>query len=334
MGRTVLLGGLAVLLVLRLATIGLSAWAESVRRSYGISTRTWLGWLGDVGRSFAVEASLTLLVLLALFAIVRRFGAWWWVPGAIGGAVLVVVASFLYPLVVEPVFNKFEPLEQGELRTALLDLAERDGVHVQDVLVADASRRTSTLNAYVSGFGATRRIVVYDNLLEQASPAEVELIVAHELGHVKNNDVLWGTLIGALGLAATVCLLGWLLGWRDLLSRAGVERLADPRSLALVLGVVAVLMFVAGPVQNLVSRHIEGRADRHALDLTEDPVTFTQMQRSLATTSLSDLDPNPVVYALFASHPSAPQRIAMARDWADEHGVPEPPDLAPVEGSR
>ena len=168
---TVLLGGLAVLLVLRVATIGLSAWAESVRRSYGISTRTWLGWLGDVGRSFAVEAGLTLLVLLALFAIVRRFGAWWWVPGAIGGAVLVVVASFLYPLVIEPVFNKFEPLEQGELRTALLDLAERDGVHVDDVLVADASRRTSTLNAYVSGFGATRRIVVYDNLLAQASPS-------------------------------------------------------------------------------------------------------------------------------------------------------------------
>ncbi len=328
---TVLLGGLAVLLVLRLATLGLSAWAESVRRSYGISTRTWLGWLADVGRSFAVSAVLTLIVLLVLFTLIRRFEAWWWVSGAVAGAVLVVVVSFLYPLVVEPVFNKFTPLPEGELRSALLDMAERDGVPVQDVLVADASRRTSTLNAYVSGFGATRRIVVYDNLLEQDSPEEVELVVAHELGHVKNQDVRWGTLVGALGMAAAVCFLGWLLGSRGLLSRAGVDRLADPRSLALILGVVAVLMTVTGPLQNLVSRQIEARADQHALDLTEDPETFTRMQRSLATASLSDLDPNPVVYALFASHPSAPERIAMARDWANEHGVPEPPDLVPVE---
>src|SRR4029077_12310053 len=106
---------------------------------------------------------------------------WWWSIGAVLGATLVVVLSFAYPIVVEPVFNSFTPMPAGELRTSLLTMAARDGVPVRDVLVADASRRTNSLNAYVSGFGATRRIVVYDTLLKDATPDEVRLIVAHEL---------------------------------------------------------------------------------------------------------------------------------------------------------
>ena len=119
-------------------------------------------------------------------------------------AALVVALSFVYPLVIEPVFNRFSPLEEGELRTSLLRMAEDDGVLVEDVLVADASRRTSTLNAYVSGFGATRRIVVYDTLLDQAPAEQVRTVVAHELGHAAEHDVRNGTLLGAL-LAAAGC---------------------------------------------------------------------------------------------------------------------------------
>src|SRR6185436_17134428 len=139
-----------------------------------------------------------------------------------------------------PIFNKFTPMPEGELRTSLMALAERDGVPVRDVLVADASRRTTALNAYVSGLGPTRRIVVYDTLLREAPPAEVESVVAHELGHAKDGDVLTGTLVGALGAAAAVVALYLLGSWAGLLRRAGIESLTQPRSVGLLLALAAV----------------------------------------------------------------------------------------------
>jgi STE24 endopeptidase len=324
----VLLGGIAVTAVGRLIVLPLDAWAESVRRRYGLSTQTWGSWLVDVGKGYGVGLVITLVVLFSVFALIRWSPQWWWIWGAAAGALLVIVVSFAYPVVIEPVFNKFTPLQDGPLRTSLLQMAERDGVPARDVLVADASRRTTALNAYVSGFGATRRIVVYDTLLEKASPEEVRLVVAHELGHAKNRDVLWGTLLGAVGAATLVCVLALALrsGW--LLRRAGVGEAGDPRALALVLAVVAVIATLSGPVQVLVSRRIETRADVHALDLTKDPMTFVEMQRRLSVTNLSDLDPPPLVFGLFATHPTGPQRIALARDWARLHGVAPPPPLA------
>ncbi|HEX6577295.1 MAG TPA: M48 family metalloprotease [Jiangellaceae bacterium] len=326
----VLVGGLAVVSTIRLATLAFSAWAESVRRDFGLSTRSWGGWVADVAKGFGLQVVGTLLAVLLLVVLARALPRWWWVAGALAAAALVVALSFVYPLVVEPVFNRFSPLEEGELRTSLLQMAEDDGVPVEDVLVADASRRTSTLNAYVSGFGATRRIVVYDTLLDQAPAEQIRTVVAHELGHAAEHDVRNGTLLGALLAAAGVCALGGLLGWSWLLARAGAEGPHDPRVLVVVLAIVGLLGFLTAPLQGLVSRRIETRADVHSLDLTRDPVTFTEMQRSLALASHSDLDPSVLAYVLFASHPTAPQRIALARSWAEVNDVPEPPDLAVV----
>lgn len=327
-GWRVLLGGIAITAIGRLVVLPLDAWAESVTRRYGLSTRSWGGWLVDVGKGYGVGLVITLVVLFGVFALLRWSPQWWWTWGAAAGALLVVVVSFGYPVLVEPVFNKFTSMPDGALRTSLLEMAARDGVPAKDVLVADASRRTTALNAYVSGFGATRRIVVYDTLLKKASPDEVRLVVAHELGHAKHRDVWWGTLAGALGAAAAVCLLALLLRSSWLLDRAGVSSPADPRALALLLALVAVIGFLSGPLQGLVSRRVEARADVHALDLTRDPSTFTAMQRRLAVTNLSDLDPSPLVFGLFASHPTGPQRIAIARSWAGLHHVAEPAPLA------
>jgi STE24 endopeptidase len=323
----VLLGGLAVLLVIRLATLPFSAWSESVRRTYGLSTRDWGGWLADVGRSFGLQLAGTLLALLAMVALARALPAGWWLPAAVGAAVTVVALSFVYPLLVEPVFNKFTPMADGPLRGSLVEMAAADGVEVEDVLVADASRRTTTLNAYVSGFGATHRIVVYDTLLEQAPDDEVRSIVAHELGHMVNRDVRNGTLLGALAAAAAICVLGGLLSWPWLLHRSGSEGAGDPRVIALVLAVVAVLGLVTSPVENLISRRVETRADVHALELTRDPVTFIRMQHNLGVTAYADVDPPTLLFGMFSSHPTKPQRIALARTWAGLQGVPEPPDL-------
>ena len=311
----VLLGTLALVVVGRLVTLPLGARVEAVRRDYGLSTRTWAGWAVDVGKGVLVSAALMALLLLVIVTVARVLPRTWWAWGAAATALLVVVVSFAYPVVVEPVFNRFTPLPAGELRDDLLALAERDGVPVDDVLVADASRRTSSLNAYVSGFSGTRRIVVYDTLLEQATPDEVALVVAHELGHAKERDVLVGTLLGALGAAVAVCALFLLLSWRPLLARAGADGAGDPRVVPLLLALIAVGSLLAGPFNNLVSRKIEVRADVHALELTRDPDTFIEAQKRLARTNISDLNPNPLAFWLFATHPSTTQRLALAREW-------------------
>ncbi len=324
----VVLGTVALTLVGRVLTLPWDAWSETVRRRYGLSTRSWGGWAVDVAKSYGVGLAITLAVLLLVLGLARWQPERWWAMASGLAALLVVLVSFAYPVVIEPVFNTFTPLQDGPLRTSLLQLAREDGVPVKDVLVADASRRTSSLNAYVSGIGATRRIVVYDTLVETAPPSEVRLIVAHELGHAKARDVVWGTLMGAVGIAFLVCVLALLGEWQWLLGRAGITSLADGRAVALVLALVALLTAVAGPAENLLSRRIETRADVHALDLTREPTAMVEMQRRLSTTNLSDLDPAPLVFGMFSTHPTAPQRIALARDWARLHHQPVPPDLA------
>lgn len=311
----VLLGTVAVGVVGRVVTLPLDVRSESVLRRYGLSSQTWGSWAGDAVKGTLVDAALTGLALLLLVGLARRLPRTWWAWGSGAVAALVLAGSFAYPVLVEPVFNSFSPLPAGQLRTDLLALAARDGVPVQDVLVADASKRTTALNAYVSGFGPSRRIVLYDTLLESSSRPEVELIVAHELGHAKRDDVLHGTVLGALGAAAGVCLLGLVLSWGPLLRRAGVEGPGDARVVALLALLVAAVTLVTSPATNLVSRRIEARADLHSLDLTRDPATFRAAQVRLAVTNLSDLDPSPLVFGLFANHPTGPQRVLMAREW-------------------
>jgi STE24 endopeptidase len=311
----VLLGVLALVVLGRLVTLPIAAYAEMVRHRYGLSTRGWWLWLRDVAVATSISVVLTALALLSLLWLVRRAPRVWWAWAAVAAAGFVVIGSFLYPLVIEPAFNRFESMPAGELRTDLLALADESGVPVQDVLVSDASRRTTALNAYVSGFGSTRRIVVYDTVLDRLPDDEIESIVAHELGHVVNGDVLTGTLTGALGAAAATALLGWLLSWAPLLRRAGADSPGDPRVVPLVLLLLAAGGLVSTPVHNLVSRQIEARADLHALDLSKDPDAFVSMQRRLATTNLSDPDPPAGWQWFFGSHPTAAQRVAFAQDW-------------------
>jgi STE24 endopeptidase len=311
------LAGAAVLVLLgQLLAVPFNARVRVVRARYGLVTQGWAGWVTDLLRGLLLTLALFLPAALGLYALTGWSVHRWWLPAAGAAALLTVAFSFLFPLVVEPLFNRFRPMPEGELRGALLELAARDAVAVREVLVADASRRTTALNAYVSGFGATRRIVAYDTLLTAAAPREVELVVAHELGHVKHRDVPRGTVLGALGAAVAVAVLGWLTSLDPLLRAAGVPDVADPRSLPLLAACAALLGALGGPPQAAVSRRIEARADRHALDLTGDPQQFIAMQRRLALTNVADVDPPRVLELLFATHPSTARRIAAARAWA------------------
>ena len=311
----VLLGTLVVTAVGRLVTLPLQVRAEGVLREYGLSRQTWGSWAADVLRGVLVDAGIAALVLLAVVGLARVAGRTWWAWGAGATAALVVAGSFAYPVAVEPMFSSFTPLAQGELREQVLALAEQDGVDVDQVLVSDASERTSAVNAYVSGFGSSRRVVLYDNLVQTAPPEQVLLVVAHELAHARFDDVRNGTLLGALGAAAAVCALAVVMGSPRVLRRAGVSGPGDARAVPLLLLLVSVGTLVTAPAVNLVSRQVETRADVHSLDLTRDAKTFRAVQQRLAVVNLSDLEPDPVAYAVFSTHPSVAHRFALAREW-------------------
>jgi STE24 endopeptidase len=199
-------------------------------------------------------------------------------------------------------------------------------VHVDDVLEADASRRTTTLNAYVSGFGGTRRVVLYDNLVNDVPEDQVLSVVAHELGHARHDDVLTGSLLGAAGASFGIGLLGLVLAGRreeNLLKSAGetpgnARRAGDPAVVPRVLALVAVAGLLASPVQNGISRRIETRADVDALLATRDPDAFVAVQRQLAVHSLSDLATPAWSQFWFGSHPTTRERIAVAGWLSDQ----------------
>ena len=310
------LGGLAILLLVWVVSLPFAAWRHTVLRDYGLSTQSWGGWAVDVLKSCAVGAVTGAAVLSGFYTVTRFAPDWWWAFGAVGAAALVIVLSFVFPVLVEPVFNRFAPMAAGPLRDELAAMAARDGLPVREVLVADASRRTTGLNAYVSGFGATRRIVVYDTLLREATSGEVRSVVAHELGHAKDRDPEAGTLLAAIGAAAAVTAVYLLGQWEALLSRAGVDSIASPTAIGLVLAVGSVAGLLSGPLQSLASRRVEARADQHALALTADPAGFAAMQLRLATVNIADVHPPRLEYLLFATHPDTVERLAAGHEVA------------------
>ena len=326
---TAALGAVALQVVLTLAGLPVSLRTEAVNRRWGLSTRSWRLFAADTGKGLLLGAVLSAALSTGLYALIRARPDSWWLVAAPLAAALVVLLSFLVPVVFEPLFNRFQPMADGELRRLLLDLADRSGVRVRDILVADASRRTTAANAYVSGIGRTRRVVVWDTTVAQAEPEEVAAIAAHELGHAARRDVVTGTVVGAVGSAVAVVLLAAALHWGALLRAAGVSGATDPRSLALVLALGVVAGTVAGPFGNAFSRRIEARADGYALELTRAPQAVVAMQRRLAVLNIADLAPSRLAVLLFATHPPTLARIAHARGWAVTHDVPVPPPLGP-----
>ena len=291
-------------LIGRLATLPFAVAQQQHRLDAGLTTQAWPAWVRDLAVSQAVVIVSTSLGLLLVVAVAGRWRRAWPAITGVGLAGLVLLVSFVYPLLVEPLFNRFTPLPEGTLRSSILALADREGVEVDEVLVADASRRTTTLNAYVSGFGSTRRVVVYDTLVADASEPETLSVVAHELAHARHDDVLTGSLLGAAGSLVGVGLLGLLIGRG--------RSVADPAQVPRVLALLAVGTLLASPVQSTLSRTIETRADVDALAATQDPGSFVSLQRRLALRSLADPTPPAWSQFWFGTHPTTLQRIAIA----------------------
>jgi STE24 endopeptidase len=237
----------------------------------------------------------------------RRFGRRWWIPGTAVVVAFGVVITYAGPVVLDPLFNTFKRLPAGQTRTDVLALAKRADVEVGQVYEVDASRRTSAANAYVNGLGHTKRVVLYDNLLKAFTPAEVRLVVAHELGHVRHRDVPRGLLylliVAPFGMLA-VARLGERLAPRD---SAGTPLVVP--ALILAVAIVSSTITVAS---NQLSRAVERSADAFALQLTHEPQTQIAFQRRIAIKNVSDPDPPGWVTFLLGTHPPTIERIGQA----------------------
>jgi STE24 endopeptidase len=348
----VLLAAVAVQAVRAVARLPFSLRAFRQDTREGLATQRLPGFLLDWLKARAVGLVLVVLPLAGLVLGARwRPAGWPWVAAA-AAALLVLCLALLGPVLIEPLFNRFTPLQAGSLRERLLALAAGMRVPVRDVLVADASRRSTRVNAYVSGLGRTRRVVVYDTLL--ASPAaapgphgvagngppatprddEIALVIAHELAHVRHRDVLVGTVAGAAAAAAAVLVATWLLELDLVRERLAVTGLGDPLAAPGLLLLAAVAGLLAAPVASAISRWAEARADWVALEVTRDPATAVAVERRLALENRADLRPNRLLQALFASHPPTMARIAQARLWAGRQRPGQPPQAATTPYNR
>ena len=318
LGRRPLVGaaaaGAALSIGLTAVALPLSAVSEQRSRDVGLSTQNWGSWAGDVAKSTAIGGAMAAGGALIAIALIRRAPRRWWIPGSaavVGFSALLVFAS---PVVIDPLFNKFTPLPDGRLRSEVLDLARRAHVDVGQVYRVDASRRTTATNAYVWGLGGTKRVVIYDNLINDYPDDQVQSVVAHEMSHVVHKDVprglLWLAIVAPAG---------------TLLVKELAERLNRGRSLgtaaalpALALS-VALVSFVLGAASNVLSRRVEARADTYALELTNDPASFIGLTRSLAVTNLADPSTPRIFQILFGTHPTTMQRIGAGLSWARDH---------------
>ena len=317
--RRPLLGGAAVAagisLTLTIAGVPLAAWAHERAVDVGLSTQDFGSWLTDVVRSAGISAVFAALGGLIAMALVRRLRERWWIAGAAVVVAFAIVFSWLAPVVIAPLFNDFKELPEGKIRRDVIALGEKAGVDIGDVYEVDASRRSTSLNAYVGGLGPTKRVVLYDNLIREENPATIRSVVAHELGHVDGDDIWRG-----IAFVAIVAPLGVL--WVQLATGGLTRRTGDdPRSPAVVPALalsIAIASFVLGIPGQALSRQVEARADTFALELTDEPEAFIELQRRLALANVSDPKPPGFFQAVFGSHPTTMERIGAAVAFREE----------------
>ena len=307
-GTGMLLGMLGIALAW-LAGLPFSVLALWWDRRHGLSRVAYVdvvlgGWLSLAGAFLALTLGLVVVMCLA-----RWLGSWWWLPAALALGSIAAVLVFAEPYLA----TGLEPPSDQRLEQSYERLARAEGVDGVTLRVQKVSGDTSQANAYAFGLGPSRRIVVWDTLLDgRFADGEVDVVLAHELGHQASHHI--AKAIGWFVLFALPAALVVMLVTRR---RGGM---GDPASVPLALLVVALLALAAMPAQNVVSRRMESEADWKALETTRDPTAARGLFRELAVTSLGDPSPPTWAYVAFATHPTLAQRVAMADAWAQREG--------------
>ena len=298
----------------------LSVYTDYFREhQYGMSNQTFGQWLGENLTSLGLSLVFGSLVILALYAAIRRAGRSWWLWGTGIVAVALVLSIFAGPVLISPLFNKSTPLPASPIRAAILSMARANGVPADNVYLVDASRQTKRISANVSGIGSTIRVSLNDNLLNRSTPQEVQAVMGHELGHYVLNHIqkmlVFFVLIIGIGF--------WVVDWafRKLVGRYGprwdVADLTDVAGLPLLVVLFSGFMFLATPLFNTIIRTNEQEADMFGLNAARQPDGFATTAMKLS--EYRKINPTPMEEIIFFDHPSGHTRVYTAMRWKAEH---------------
>jgi Zn-dependent protease with chaperone function len=297
-----------------------SIYADFVREhQYGLATQDFGGWFGDALKTLVVSAIVLPLLLIAIYAAVRRAGARWWIWASGIGFVFALFAMTFAPVFVDPLFNDYKPLREGAIREAVLSLARANMIPTNNVVEFDASRQTTRVSANVSGFAGTTRVALNDNLLNKTSLPEIKAVLGHEMGHYVLNHgfrgAIYFSLLITFGFWFTYRLSDWALArWGKQL---GLEGRADPAALPLAVAVLSIFFFVATPIANSITRQMEAEADAFGLNAAREPNGFAMSAMRLST--YRKLHPGPIEEIMFYDHPSGYDRVHGSMTWLKEN---------------
>lgn len=281
-------------------------------RAYGLTRQSAWAWLGDHLLGEAVGLVISVLLWLALYALIRRSPRRWWAGASLVMAGYSLLLAVLYPVLLLPLFHPVRPVTDPQVLAMIQGLADRAGVRVEKVAELRVGEESSRINAMVAGIGPTKQVLLYDTLLRELSPAEVEAVLAHELSHAVHGDLFRGWALQAVLNAAAMGLAAWMLGAMRDVPPLGLKAPHAPRGLALLMLFLSLCDIAGGPAQAALSRRAEVRADRYALELTQNPRALVQSFQKLARANPGDASPPPLVELLSYSHPSIMRRIRAA----------------------
>jgi len=288
-------------------------------RRYGMMNQSFAAWLGDQGKGLALGLFLGGLAVSGLYAVARRAGRSWWVWGAITALVFLAFGALIAPVYIAPLFNKYTKLQDPRVKEPILSMARANGIPVTDVYQVDASRQSNRVSANVSGFLGTERITLNDNLLRRCSPAEIQAVMGHEMGHYVLNHVYKGLLSFGVLIVAGFGFLSAGYAWAEGRwgARFRISGVTDFAGLPLVGALLAVFFFVATPVTNSIIRSAEAEADMFGLNASRQPDGMAEVALKLA--EYRKLRPSPLEEIVFFDHPSGATRIRTAMRWKAEH---------------
>lgn len=281
----------------------------NLENRYGFNTMTPATWLSDFVKSTLLSLLLIALLVAGAFALILASPHGWWLW--VWAFLTVVSLSLIYlsPWIIEPLFSKFEPLHSEELKDAIQSLMGKAGLEIRRVLQVDASRRSKHSNAYFSGVGRVKRIVLYDTLLERLDTPEILAVLAHEAGHWKSHHLL-KRLIATEALTLLACYAAfYLLSQGNLPAHFGIESASLPAQLVLLGFLFSIPLAVFSPLGNWLSRSQERQADRFAAELTTTPESLASALVKMSSDNLSNLHPHPLYAAIYYSHPPVVERV-------------------------
>jgi STE24 endopeptidase len=287
--------------------------------AYGLSNQTFLEWFGDFGKGFGVQLVAMVVLLTVIYAVIRGSRRLWWMWGAVVTVGFMAVMMLIAPVFISPLFNTYDPLKPGPLKTEILSLAKANGIPADNVYQFDASKQSKRISANVSGLFGTTRISLNDNLLKRCSEREILAVLGHEMGHyVLDHAALLLTWLGLLILVG-FAFVNW--GFRVLVAIFGgnwdVRTIDDPAGLPVLMALFSVFMMVATPVENTIVRTAETQADIFGLNAARQPDGFATVTLKLA--EYRKLNPGKWEEIVFYDHPSGRNRISMAMHWKAQH---------------